>query len=310
MASNNAGRSGARPAQSSGRPRSSSHGPSKQGAASKCSGQGGRPARPKQDEKARAAARARRKAKQEARKTGVPGEEVQQPHDPILNVREFTSVDFSQLSYIMPPEWLFSGLTDDQKTAQANMDFAGVLASSNIRLVATIDDGTNYDPVLVGIAFATTSRLPEPKDAFVWKDVYEKASETLRYGALPARLARTYELQLGERGQLLIDAAGEAKGEDTELELFVVNPEYRGNGVGKALMQTFQERLVGLGAESYWLQTDSTCTWQWYENHGYTRVADVPLTADYPMPPTGEADGEPPHVYMYRKDLPKQEGQA
>ena len=267
--------------------------------------QGGKPSRPKMDEKAKAAARARRKAKQEARKTGVPGPEVPQKHDPILKVRDFTSVDFSQLSYIMPPEWLFDGLNDDQKTAQANMDFAGVLQVCNIRLVATIDDGTDYDPVLVGIAFARTSRLPEPKDAFVWKDVYDKASETLRYGALPARTARTYELQLGERGQLLVDAAGDAKGEDTELELFVVNPEYRAQGIGKALTSAFEERLHELGCQSFWLQTDSTCTWQWYENHGYTRVADVPLSSDYPMPPVGaQPEGsEPAHVYMYKKEL-------
>lgn len=267
---------------------------------------GAKPRPKKQDEKARAAAKARRKAKQEARKTGVPGEEVQRKHDPILRVRDFTSVDFSQLAYIMPPEWLFDGLTDDQRLAQANMDFAGVLASSNIRLVATIDDGTDYDPVLVGIAFAATDRLPEPKDAFVWKDVYEKASETLRFGAQPARLARTYELQLAERGQLLVDAAGQARGENTELELFVVNPQYRAQGVGKALMAEFERRACELGAETFWLQTDSTCTWQWYEDHGYTRVADVELTADYPMPPAGAAD-EPAHVYMYKKALPAAE---
>ena len=311
MSSENRPRSSQRGASGASRSASGSasgHGPksskprSASGAASGRGPKSGKP-RPKQDEKAKAAARARRKAKQEARKTGIPGEEVQQPHDPILRVRDFTSVDFSQLSYIMPPEWLFDGLTDEQKTAQANMDFAGVLRASNIRLVATIDDGTNYDPVLVGIAFASTTRLPEPKDAFVWKDVYEKASETLRYGAQPARIARTYELQLGERGQMLIDAAGEARGEDAELELFVVNPEYRSHGVGKALMAEFQKRLEGLGAQSYWLQTDSTCTWQWYENHGYTRVADVELSADYPMPPTGETTDEAPHVFMYKKDL-------
>ncbi len=297
MAYENGNRSGSRSG-ASGRP-----GKSQPGNGKKSSPQG-RPARPKQDEKAKAAARARRKAKQEARKTGVPGPEVSQKHDPILKVREFTSVDFSQLSYIMPPEWLFDGLNDDQKTAQANMDFAGVLQACNVRLVATVDDGTDYDPVLAGIVFARTERLPEPKDAFVWKDVYEKASETLRFGAQPARTARTYELQLGQRGQLLIDAAGQDRGEDTELELFVVSPAYRAHGVGKALMAAFEERLRELGAESFWLQTDSTCTWQWYDAHGYARVADVELSADYPMPPTGVVEGEPaPHVFMYKKEL-------
>ncbi len=295
----NSSRSGS--ANRAGKPQGSGNRAGQQGRSS----QQGRPARPKQDEKAKAAARARRKAKQEARKTGVPGPEVSQKHDPILKVRDFTSVDFSQLSYIMPPEWLFEGLNDDQKTAQANMDFAGVLRVCNVRLVATIDDGTDYDPVLAGILFARTERLPEPKDAFVWKDVYEKASETLRYGALPARTARTYELQLGQRGQLLIDAAGDARGEDTELELFVVSPASRSHGVGKALMAAFDERLRELGAQSFWLQTDSTCTWQWYDAHGYTRVADVELSADFPMPPTGSvAEGDPaPHVFMYKKEL-------
>ena len=77
MSSENRPRSSQRGA--SGASRSASgHGPksskprSASGAASGRGPKSGKP-RPKQDEKAKAAARARRKAKQEARKTGVPG---------------------------------------------------------------------------------------------------------------------------------------------------------------------------------------------------------------------------------------------
>ena len=246
--------------------------------------------------------RAKRKAKAQARKTGVPGSEVSQKHDPVLNIRDYSSVDFSQLCYIMPPEWMFEGLTPDQRTAQANMDFAGVLRNANIRLVATVDDGTDFDPVLVGFLFARTTRLDAPADAQCWQNAYDAASETLRFGAQPARVARTYELQLSERGDLLVQAAGEARGEDTELELFVVSPNQRGLGVGKRLIEEFETRLKELGCASYWLQTDSTCTWQSYDDHGYTRVADVALSAEYPMPPRGDQSGDV-HVFMYKKDL-------
>lgn len=231
-----------------------------------------------------------------------------------IAVRPFEPADFDQVVAIMPPEWLFDGLSPQEARAQAAMDFAGVLAASNLRLVAQAAPEAAAAPAsdpagpvpLAGILFARLEGLPDPQDAAHWRELWECARATLLAGGPSARLAARYEEQLGERGQLLVDAAGDAMGPDNELELFVANPAMRGCGAGGALMAAFEQRLRELGHASYWLQTDTTCTWDWYERHGYLRAADVELDERYPMPPAGqptEPDAPVPHVFMYRKDL-------
>jgi ribosomal protein S18 acetylase RimI-like enzyme len=274
------------------------------------------------------------KAKQQARKTGITGEEVVRPHDPVLQVRQFTSVDYSELAQIMPPEWFMPGMSETERLAQAQADVASALANATLALVATIDDGTGFDPAVVGFAVARIPSLPALAGADAWARASENALGTLRSGSPVARKAHAYVTQLEERGKLLLDAAGQKRGEDNELLLFAVSPEARGHGTGKALVSEMERRMRDAGAHSYWLQTDTTCSWQWYESHGYERVADVELSEEFVMPPVPlpldanareadtnaedagadeldvsaeKADAEAatarPHALMYRKNL-------
>ncbi len=230
-------------------------------------------------------------------------------------VRPFQATDFERVCALMPPEWRFAGLTEAELDAQARMDTAGVLEAANLRLVA--EDPAQPDGPLAGYLLARLEALPAPTDTPQWEAAYEEARATLLSGGDAALCACRYEEQLADRGDLIVQAAGEDRGSDNELELFVVNPQIRGRGTGSALMKAFEQTLDELGATTYWLQTDSTCTWSWYEAHGYRRVADVELTEDYPMPDAPEAlacatsgakdpQGTPnanPRVFMYRKDL-------
>ena len=231
-------------------------------------------------------------------------------HKPMpVTVRPFEADDFERVVALMPPEWCFANCTPDETIAQARMDFSGVLSCCNVRLVAEsaapISMDNAGDAPLAGILFARLAALPSPTDAAFWNDIWEQAREELLGGTPHGRLAARYEEQLGERGDLLIQSAGPAMGEDNELELFVANPTTRGCGAGGALMAAFEEILSHHNVGSYWLQTDTTCTWEWYERHGYVRAADVELSEDYPMPPHGyvfDSALPTPRVFMYRKD--------
>ena len=226
---------------------------------------------------------------------------------PTATVRPFEERDFDEVVALYPPEWRFDGTTAEEALAQARMDCAGMLASCNERLVAVVDDGQGAERV-AGLLFARIEGLPLPDDAAAWEGVAARARAELAAGGPDARRALAYIEQLGERGSLLVEAAGDAMGPDNELELFAVGPLARGKGAGSALIATFERHLAERGAPSYWLQTDTSCTWEWYDRHGYVRVADVALDAAYAMPvpacpaPDGAAGG-PAHVFMYRKDL-------
>ena len=230
------------------------------------------------------------------------------PHT--ITVRPFTPEDFERVVDLMPPEWSFTGCSATEARAQARMDFAGVLSCCNVRLVAesTALSATSGTAPLAGILFARLEALPAPEDASVWEGLWEEAHQELLAGSPHALLAARYEEQLGERGSLLVQAAGSAMGQDNELELFVANPTMRGCGAGSALMAAFDDILAAHHATSYWLQTDTTCTWEWYEHHGYVRAADVELSAHYPMPPEGShlsLHAERHRVFMYRRDCPQ-----
>lgn len=232
--------------------------------------------------------------------------ETPTPALPRLTVRPFTADDFERVVALMPPEWAFAQCTPQEAHAQARMDFAGVLSCCNVRLVAEPAPTApeSHEPPLAGILFARVASLAAPEDAAIWEAQWEEARQELLAGSPAARLAARYEEQLGERGELLKQAAGKDMGPDNELELFVANPAMRGCGAGGALMAAFEHLVSQLPEPGYWLQTDTTCTWEWYERHGYTRVADVVLTADYPMPPHGLAtndSGSGHRVFMYQK---------
>ncbi len=222
-------------------------------------------------------------------------------------VRPFEAGDFDQVVELYPPEWRFDGTTPEEALAQARMDCASMLASCNERLVAVVTDEAGGEHV-AGLLFARIEGLPLPADAAAWEDAADRAGATLAAGGPDARRALAYIEQLAERGALLAGQAGDAMGPDNELELFAVGPQARGRGAGNALMAAFERHLAERGARSYWLQTDTSCTWEWYERHGYVRVADVPLAPSFAMPamacasPGSPADG-PARVFMYRKDL-------
>ena len=229
-------------------------------------------------------------------------------------VRPFEAADFDQIVELYPPEWRFDGTSGDEALAQARLDCAGMVASCNERLVATVKGDEGVERV-AGLLFARIEGLPLPEDGASWNEVTATARAVLENGGPDARRALAYIDQLAERGDLLSAAAGDDRGPDNELELFVVGPQARGHGAGSALMRAFEEHLAERDARSYWLQTDTSCTWQWYERHGYRRVADVALDRTFAMPatvcPATEGAGaagticgaSPAHVFMYRKDL-------
>lgn len=58
-----------------------------------------------------------------------------------------------------------------------------------------------------------------------------------------------------------------------ELELFVVNPDIRGCGVGGSLWRQLHEHFASRHVADFYLHTDSSCDVSFYDAHGMTRIA-------------------------------------
>ena len=62
------------------------------------------------------------------------------------------------------------------------------------------------------------------------------------------------------------------KGINAELELFLVKPEYQGQGIGKRMFRSMIEFYKKTGTDNFFLHTDTACTYQFYESMGMKRI--------------------------------------
>ena len=82
----------------------------------------------------------------------------------------------------------------------------------------------------------------------------------------------------------------------TEITLLAVSSSARGMGIGSVLVDAATTYLTELGADRAFLYTDTDCTWQFYEHHGFKRAGTYRSTRD-------ERRLLPREMYVYGLDL-------
>ncbi len=68
--------------------------------------------------------------------------------------------------------------------------------------------------------------------------------------------------------------ATQSKIYDGELVFFAVSEDHRGTGVGKALFEKAINYMKSQQIEDFYLYTDSSCNYQFYERQGMLRIAE------------------------------------
>lgn len=86
---------------------------------------------------------------------------------------------------------------------------------------------------------------------------------------------------------------------DAELQLFILNKDYRGQGIGSGMLQHILEFWHKRGLKKFFLHTDTACTWQYYQGRGMERIAALK---------TDVISGPIPNVelFVYADDVDKQ----
>lgn len=69
---------------------------------------------------------------------------------------------------------------------------------------------------------------------------------------------------------------------DPELLLLLVGESAQGKGVGRQMMADAEDDLRAQGFSSYYLLTDSSCNWFFYERMGMTKALDVAMNFGIP----------------------------
>lgn len=85
-------------------------------------------------------------------------------------------------------------------------------------------------------------------------------------------------------------------GIDAELELFVVAPEYQGQGIGKRMFRSMVKYYKLSGIKNFFLHTDTACTYQFYDRIGMKRIGT--LKSD-----VRSADVDGIEMYIYAADV-------
>lgn len=70
------------------------------------------------------------------------------------------------------------------------------------------------------------------------------------------------------------------KHNDPEYLVMIVDPQVKGKGLGRTLVQAGEDLLAKRGFESYYLLTDSSCDYGFYERLNMDKVVDVNMCFD------------------------------
>ncbi|WP_165496216.1 GNAT family N-acetyltransferase [Alloscardovia theropitheci] len=220
-------------------------------------------------------------------------------------LRPVQARDFDVLSRIMFDTWYADESVNETNVSQfkqmARFDVAHYLETSTHAMVAvqkdehqlSANDGADEETVL-GVAmwrndsdwFHGTTQKHLADDEL--KHAYKRQEEDHEFATMLdeflADAQRTIELSKKAADQ-----------SEAELRLFMMDESARGKGVGKKLLSYAEKSMKDSGAQQYYLYTDSTCDYGFYDYIGMTRTAEA---FNVPGP-----SGEPLDKFIYTGTL-------
>ena len=156
------------------------------------------------------------------------------------------------------------------------------------------------DGTLAGVTFIRVAgEAPQLDEIEVGEEM--KALER-RIDADPEAAKHMAALKSGFSVELDLEREGRAN-ETTmgELELFIVNPDVRGHGVGGQLWRRMQEHFAAWDVPAFYLHTDSDCDVSFYDHKGLDCIAH--RTASETVARLGGSGEVPPlfdDMFIYR----------
>lgn len=176
-----------------------------------------------------------------------------------LTFREYEKKDFQRCVEITAKAW------QELTGGRAAADLEGYLGPSTWRQLACVDNV----PVgfLFGTIYSDLGALRKLKVPLMHATVNAKVLLGL-YGKTPDRLAWIMGGIATERD--IKRGRAEADG---KIDFFVIDPTYRGKGIGKDLLQRFVEHAISRGASRISVDSLEFESWRFYVKHGFTKLS-------------------------------------
>lgn len=202
--------------------------------------------------------------------------------------REIKPEDYPALEKIISDTWGYEKFSSPPLAKQlTKLYLQSCLAVQSFNKVAV------YQEKAVGIIMAKSNHAYRPSFKqnlktlkIAWPLLFKKESRKL------AKLFWKFE----KTDQALLAECGEKF--QGELVFFAVDQNVRGLGIGKALFSQAQAYLKSENIPQFYLYTDSTCNYQFYEHQGLERIGEKAFSL------------APHHLgeilfYLYRYQFPK-----
>lgn len=202
-------------------------------------------------------------------------------------LRSMRSEDLPQIERIVGRTWNYGDRVGAGTAARFSaIDALNCLSRRTFMRVADIDGDI--------AGFIVANDLREPRRD--WPMLARRAALFLRLalsreGRDGLRMFAKYE---HADAMLRRDADQAGRRYEGEVVLFIVSPDFKGHGVGRRLFGSAMEYFQGRGIEEFFLYTDTSCDFGFYEHRGMTRRCerDVEFVLD----------GHPESLSMYLYD--------
>ena len=184
---------------------------------------------------------------------------------PDVQFRPFDEGDFRAVADVVGAYWHALPAFDLQLLWGA-LDLATCLRRTTQAQVALVDGK------VAGALLLRTGAI-DPEDDADWRGVAQEALDAIR--ERDPDLAELAVACGNEEQRIDAWLLRESDCDERyEVVLLILAPDARGLGVGRELFAQAEAAFAAAGAPEYFLFTDDTCTWRFYERHGLFRAAE------------------------------------
>lgn len=178
-----------------------------------------------------------------------------------ITFREYQKQDFKVLEHIIRKTWHYDEFSSPKTAAKlANVFLSSCLTNYTFSCVALLNDKP------VGIILG--KNIAAHKCPFHYRLKQIRAIISLYLSKEGRKISKLFHSVSGIDKQLLKNCG---KSYPAELSVFFISPSCKGKGIGKLLFQSFIDYMKKQNLNTFYLFTDTSCNYGFYEHQGMTR---------------------------------------
>lgn len=181
-----------------------------------------------------------------------------------IQFRELKKEDFPQVKELLYQTWIKKDYGDDKKIA----DKMSIIFMYELLVRHSFSKVAIHEHRIVGIILGRINKDFNLKENlnYLTKMFFNSLSLILTNNG---RKAIKEGIQVNKVNNKLLDKVKDNT--DGELVLFAINKQTKGKGIGKKLLGYFYKYMEKEKANNFYLFTDTSCDYEFYDYNGFTR---------------------------------------